>query len=69
MSSQRRDDLHRSEADERRDLEQALDEGLLGTFPGSDPVSVVQPAPSKYDARLKREPEKAGLAASTRLTI
>ena len=60
MERKRRDELHRSEADERRDLEQALDEGLLGTFPGSDPVSIVQPSPSKYDARRKREPEKAG---------
>jgi hypothetical protein len=60
MARERRDELHRSEADERRELEQALDEGLLGTFPGSDPVSIVQPAPSKYDARRKREPEKAG---------
>ena len=60
MERERRDELHRSEADERRELEQALDEGLLETFPGSDPVSIVQPAPSKYDARRKREPEKAG---------
>ena len=54
---ERRDDA--GKAIQRRELEQALDEGLLETFPGSDPVSVVQPAPSKYDARLKREPDKA----------
>jgi hypothetical protein len=58
MTRERRDDLHRSKADERRELERALDEGLRETFPGSDPVSMVQPAPSKYDARLKREPER-----------
>jgi hypothetical protein len=58
MTRERRDDLHRSKANERRELEQALDEGLRETFPGSDPVSMVQPAPSKYDARLKREPER-----------
>jgi hypothetical protein len=60
MTRERRDDLHGSKANERRELEQALDEGLRETFPGSDPVSVVQPAPSKYDARLKREPERLG---------
>jgi hypothetical protein len=60
MSRERRDDPHRSKASERRELEQALDEGLRETFPGSDPVSVVQPAPSKYDARLKRDPERLG---------
>ena len=60
MARERRDDFHRSKANERRELEQALDEGLRETFPGSDPVSVVQPAPSKYDARLKREPERPG---------
>jgi hypothetical protein len=36
-------------------LEDALDEGLKETFPGSDPVSVTQPAPSKEDSRLKRQ--------------
>jgi hypothetical protein len=69
MTRQRRDDTHRSKASERRELDQALDEGLRGTFPGSDAVSVVQPAPSKYDARLKREPENDRTAASKRLTI
>ena len=35
-----------SESDEERDrLEKALEEGLQGTFPASDAVSVVQPAP------------------------
>ena len=36
-------------------LEDALEEGLEETFPGSDPVNVVQPAPSKEDARLRRK--------------
>jgi hypothetical protein len=44
-------------SDRQRALEQALDEGLMGTFPGSDPVSVVQPAPTKYDAHREKEPE------------
>jgi hypothetical protein len=34
---------------EKRRLDEALEEGLEETFPGSDPVSVTQPAPSKGD--------------------
>ena len=34
---------------EKRRLEEALEEGLKETFPGSDPVSVTQPAPSRAD--------------------
>jgi hypothetical protein len=34
---------------EKRRLEEALEEGLKETFPGSDSVSVTQPAPSKAD--------------------
>jgi hypothetical protein len=36
-------------------LEEALEEGLEETFPGSDPVNVIQPAPSKEDHRVKRK--------------
>ena len=39
---------------EKRQLDEALDEGLEETFPGSDPVSVTQPAPSKADHHVKR---------------
>lgn len=60
MSKDRPDEPRRGKTDHQRELEQALDEGLRETFPGSDPVSVVQPAPSKYDGRLKREPEATG---------
>ena len=35
---------HSKEDEERNRLEQALEEGLRGTFPASDAVSVVQPA-------------------------
>jgi len=41
-------------ADKRR-LDEALEEGLEETFPGSDPVSVTQPPPSKADHHLKRK--------------
>jgi hypothetical protein len=37
------------------ELEDALEEGLEETFPGSDPVNVIQPAPSKQDGRIKRK--------------
>ncbi len=38
----------------RRTLEKSLEEGLEDTFPGSDPINVVQPAPSVYDKDPKR---------------
>ncbi len=41
-------------ADKRR-LDEALEEGLEETFPGSDPVNVTQPAPSKGDHHVKRK--------------
>jgi hypothetical protein len=40
---------------EKRRLDDALEEGLEETFPGSDPVSVTQPAPSKADQHVKRK--------------
>ncbi|WP_213773623.1 hypothetical protein [Bradyrhizobium sp. dw_78] len=40
---------------EKRRLDDALEEGLEETFPGSDPVNVTQPAPSKADHYLKRK--------------
>ena len=43
------------EEDEKRRLDAALDEALEETFPGSDPVSVSQPAPSKADHHIKRK--------------
>ena len=36
-------------------LEHALEEGLEETFPGSDPVNVTQPAPSKADGHVRRK--------------
>jgi hypothetical protein len=39
---------------EKRQLERALEEGLEETFPGSDPVNVTQPAPSRADHHIKR---------------
>jgi hypothetical protein len=42
------------EIKEKQDLEEALEEGLEETFPGSDPVNVIQPAPSRGDGHVKR---------------
>ena len=39
---------------EKRRLDEALEEGLEETFPGSDPVNVTQPPPSKADHHVKR---------------
>ncbi|GEC56226.1 hypothetical protein ABIF38_003327 [Bradyrhizobium japonicum] len=42
------------ETAEKRRLDEALEEGLEETFPGSDPVNVTQPAPTKGDQHVKR---------------
>jgi hypothetical protein len=41
--------------EEKRQLDRALEEGLEETFPGSDPVNVTQPPPSKADHHVKRK--------------
>jgi hypothetical protein len=43
-----------ADREEKRRLDDALEEGLEETFPGSDPVNVTQPAPSKADQHVKR---------------
>ena len=40
---------------EKQQLEDALEEGLEETFPGSDPVSITQPARSRADLPIKRK--------------
>jgi hypothetical protein len=40
---------------EKRRLDEALEEGLEETFPGSDPVNVTQPPPSKSDHHIRRK--------------
>ena len=44
----------KADSDEKRRLDDALDEGLEETFPGSDPVNVTQPAPSRGDQHVRR---------------
>jgi hypothetical protein len=34
-----------------REIHKKLEDGLIDTFPASDPVSVAQPAPSKHDGK------------------
>jgi hypothetical protein len=48
-------DPKRAKGDEKRRLDEALEEGLEETFPGSDPVNVTQPPPSKGDHYLRRK--------------
>jgi hypothetical protein len=43
-----------SDREEKRRLDDALEEGLEETFPASDPVNVTQPPPSKGDHHVKR---------------
>ena len=51
-----RSDLKDAQSREKRQLDQALEEGLEETFPASDPVNVTQPPPSKADHHTKRKP-------------
>jgi hypothetical protein len=39
--------------DRKKRLDDALDRGLEETFPGSDPVSVIQPPSNPYDRRRR----------------
>ena len=50
-----RSDPKDAKAAEKRRLDQALEEGLEETFPGSDPVNGTQPPPSKEDLHVKRK--------------
>jgi hypothetical protein len=47
-------DAGSADREEKRQLDDALEEGLEETFPASDPVNVTQPPPSKGDRRVKR---------------
>ena len=50
-----RPDSKAADATKKRRLDRALEEGLEETFPGSDPVNVIQPPPSKADRHVKRK--------------
>jgi hypothetical protein len=53
MSTPRRKG-EKADSEEKRRLDDALEEGLEETFPGSDPVNVTQPAPSQGDRHIRR---------------
>jgi hypothetical protein len=44
-----------ADREEKRRLDDALEQGLKETFPASDAVNVTQPAPSKGDRHVKRQ--------------
>lgn len=53
----RRDENDSDGKRERRErLDDALEQGLEDTFPGSDPVSVTQPPGSPYDKNEAKKP-------------
>jgi len=47
-------DARARDREEKRRLDDALEEGLEETFPASDPVNVTQPPPTKGDHHVKR---------------
>jgi len=42
---------NRPKDDNQRRLDRALEQGLEDSFPGSDPVNVTQPPPSRQDKK------------------
>jgi hypothetical protein len=54
MSTPRRKG-EKPDSEEKRRLDDALEEGLEETFPGSDPVNVTQPPPSREDQHVRRK--------------
>ena len=76
-STRRKDSGEASrQRDERKDakrharLDDALERGLEDTFPGSDPVSVVQPPPSARDKHeVQKRKRRFALATLTRYPL
>jgi hypothetical protein len=54
---------------ERRHQEEALDDALKNTFPASDPVSVVQPAPPASDRLRPQQGQRPEGCAALRFRI
>lgn len=52
-------DVHADKIDkkdkQKAQADKSLEKGLEDTFPGSDPVNVTQPAPSRQDKDIKRK--------------
>ena len=49
MNSREKHPDRKQDDEKKRKLDKALEEGLEESFPGSDPVNVTQPSPSKRD--------------------
>ena len=49
-----------------RDQHAKLEAGLIGSFPASDPVSAVQPSPSKHDGKRDPSPLKTKVVSGSR---
>lgn len=49
-----------------RDVHAKLEAGLIGSFPASDPVSAVQPSPSKHDGKRDHSPPKNRVTSGSR---
>lgn len=56
-------DANARKAENHRDRERALDKALEETFPGSDPVNVVQPPKSKQERRHEKSDTEGGRSA------
>ena len=65
MTRSRSERQSRQDAEKRR-LDEALEEGLEETFPGSDPVNVTQPPPSKARPSRQAQGLRQAHSASTR---
>jgi nicotinate phosphoribosyltransferase len=59
MSGKSKTELPKSgppKSGQKEKLERQLEEGLEGTFPASDPISVTDPAPDHSPAKKKTKP-------------
>jgi len=54
MENEAREQKHKDdESKQRQRLERSFEEGLEDSFPASDPISVIQPPPSRGDKPKK----------------
>lgn len=53
-------DDQKKRAKTKKELDEELDRGLRESFPGSDPVSVTQPAPARTPVKRRTKDRSAG---------
>ena len=63
VSHDERHDENDAKARLHREQQRALDKALEETFPGSDPVNVVQPPKSKQERRHEKSHTEGGRSA------